>query len=203
MVRLISLVVTLMLPPAAHAWDDAQTGLPTSSGRSGLAALVAATHLIELQQGSRLSARARELGSGGFETASGNRVNFRPWYSSRWRNVSVAWLTQLSPGFGIIHGFSTGERGEKYEIAPALKLGLMLQHQSGKNAFITFRATTTLGGELSEKSCTADYGEIGGVQAVNCRLAATPLPPATTLDYLVREAPPDRLQAALTFHWQF
>ena len=37
------------------------------------------------------------------------------------------------------------------------------------------------------RPCTADYGAIGGVQAVNCRLAASQLDPAETLRHLEQE----------------
>jgi hypothetical protein len=39
----------------------------------------------------------------------------------------------------------------------------------------------------------ADYGDIGGVQSVNCRLAASELPPQETLKHLFNQAPHDRV----------
>jgi hypothetical protein len=162
-----------------------------------------ATYLIELTQSTALSARARSLGTGGYETAMGRPVSFGPWYSSHWTDTRMVWMTQVSPNLGILHGFSTGERGEKYTIAPSLRLGLVMQAATGRNAFLSLRAVTALGGELREKPCTADYGDIGGIQTVNCRLAASLLPPAQTLDYLVREKPADRHQVNLMFTWQF
>jgi len=38
---------------------------------------------------------------------------------------------------------------------------------------------------MTEKTCSADYGQLGGIQTVNCRLAADVIPPEETLDYLV------------------
>lgn len=200
--RLAALLAALMLPLPASAWNGG-LGERTAEGRLDNASFLDATYLIELKQGSHLSALARSLGAGGFETATGSRVDFHPWYSSRWTDASITWMTQVTRNFGIIHGFSTGERGSKYTIAPSVKLGVMLQVQTGRHAFLSFRATTRVGGDLREKSCTADYGDIGGVQAVNCRLAASPLQPTQTLDYLVREKPLDRNQASLVFQWHF
>lgn len=203
MARISSFLSILMLPALAYAGlSHAQSpGMPERSANYRLdsASLLDATYLIELKQGSQLLSLARGLGSGGFETAKGNHVDFRSWYSTRWMDASITWMTQVTPNVGILHGFSTGERGPKYMIAPALKLGVMMQAQTGRHAFLSFRATTMLGGEFRERPCLADYGDIGGVQVVNCRLAATPLPPAQTLDYLVEEKPPNRHQASLMF----
>lgn len=193
----------LMLPlaPASAGQEDAHAGKDAGLLVSG--SLVETTYLVELRQGSSLSALASSLGNGGFETSGGSRVDFRPWYSSRWTDASIGWMTQVTPNFGLLYGFSTGERGPKYEIAPALKLGFVMQAQTGRNAFVSLRASTTVGGTLKEKPCSADYGQIGGVQTVNCRLAASLLPPEQTLGYLVREKPPDRHQLNLVFTWRF
>jgi hypothetical protein len=40
-------------------------------------------------------------------------------------------------------------------------------------------------GAMTEGTCTADYVELGGIQTVNCRLAADIIPPEETLDHLV------------------
>lgn len=186
----------------AHAQTAGMTW-PPAIDRLDNASLLDATYLLELKQGSYLSSLAGNLGSGGFETATGNRIDFRPWYRSRWTEASITWMTQISQNLGVIHGFSTGERGPKYTIFPAFKLGVMMQTQTGHQAFLSLRLITTIGGELREKPCSANYGEIGGVQTVNCRLAATPLPPAQTLSYLLREKPPNQSQAMLLFTWQF
>lgn len=207
MVRNVLSLASLLLSALANAGlAHSQTGglfERSADQYPAGASLLDATYLIELRQSSHLSSLARGLGNGGFETATGSRVDFRPWYTSRWKDASFTWMTQVSPNFGIIHGFSTGERGPKYEIAPSLKLGLMMQTQTGRNALVSLRASTTVGGMLKEKSCSADYGQIGGVQTVNCRLAASLLPPEKTLGYLVREKPPDRHQLNLVFSWRF
>lgn len=147
------------------------------------------THLLELEQGSRLSNMVNGLQIGGFETSEGNWIGFKKWYSSNWTDARAAWVTQLTPSWGVIWGGSTGERAEKYSISPSLKLGFVFQTPVQKNAFVSLKGTTVVGGRLKEKSCVADYGEIGGVQEVNCRLAATPLEPSETLNYNLNERP--------------
>lgn len=179
---------------SAHAADgDAWRSLQQSS-----TSWVDNTYLLELQQGSPISWKVRGFISQGYESSEGRWVSFRRWYSTDWVDARITWMTQLSERTGFIWGFSTGERGEKYEIAPSLKLGFIHQFDLGRNTTLNVRATTVIGGELSEKTCTADYGEIGGVQIVNCRLAANELPPAQTLQYLIREPPYNKDQILVT-----
>ena len=152
------------------------------------------TYVIEIVQDTSISLKARDLRIGGFETAQGSYMDFARWYSPAWYDTRVSWLTQLSPRFGVIWGISTGETAEKYTISPSLRLGFMYQAKPTKNSTLTFTATTTKGGNLTEKTCSADYGEIGGVQEVNCRLAATTLTPEETLAYLSYAKPSDTWQ---------
>lgn len=49
----------------------------------------------------------------------------------------------------------------------------------------------------------ADYGEIGGMQEVNCRLAAEPIPPNETLQYLVNEPGRNESRLSVTFEYRF
>lgn len=161
------------------------------------------TYLIELKQGSDFSGKVQNLQDGGYETAYGKAISFNRWYSTKWTDVSVAWMTQFTKNFGVIFGGSTGERGEKYRIAPSFKLGFVAQTAIGRNASLSFRVTSVVGGQLKEKTCVADYGEIGGVQTVNCRLAASILEPSETLKYLLNERPINRNQAFVQFNWQF
>jgi hypothetical protein len=147
------------------------------------------TYLIDIGQGSQLSQVMRASQTGGFETANGNWVSFKGWYSTNWTDSRLAMMTQLTPWLGLIWGASTGELGEKYTIDPSVKVGLVVRHDFAKNSSLSFKATTVLGGSLREKSCIADYGEIGGQQKVNCRLAATPLAPNDTLQYLYNMKP--------------
>ncbi len=161
------------------------------------------TYLLELQQGSFLSQIARSNQFGGFELSSGGFMSFNKWYRSKWTDSSISWMTQLNEDFGIIYGFSTGERAEKFTIDPSIKLGFVLQSKLQENITFSVRATTIIGGMLKEKTCTADYGEIGGVQEVNCRLAATPLEPSETLKFLLNEKPFNRNQLLMRVTWQF
>ncbi len=147
------------------------------------------TYLIELYQGSQLSQTVRAAGNGGFETSGGRWVGYRGWYSSSWTDSSVAMMTQMTPWFGIVWGASTGEYGQKYTIDPSLKIGFVIRTDIGRNSSLSFKATALVGGYLKEKACSADYGAIGGMQQVNCRLAATTLTPASTLQYMYNMGP--------------
>ena len=161
------------------------------------------TSLIEIQQGSDLSRRIRGLRGQGFESAGGERVDFSGWYGSNWTDMRVTWMTQLSASTGFIWGLGTGERGPKYSISPSVKIGLIHQARIDRRTVLTLRTTTVLGGRLREKSCTADYGEIGGVQTVNCRLAASTLEPAETLRYLFNETSQSRHQLSVSLNHSF
>lgn len=147
------------------------------------------TYLIDLGQGSQLSQTMRAAQNGGFETSGGSLVRFKDWYSTNWTDTRFTMMTQLAPWLGIVWGASTGEYGQKYVIDPSLKVGLIVLSEIDKNSSISFKATAIIGGSLREKSCMADYGDIGGVQKVNCRLAASTLAPNDTLQYLYNMNP--------------
>jgi hypothetical protein len=161
------------------------------------------TYLIDLGQGSQLSQVMRASQTGGFETATGNWVSFKGWYSTNWTDARLAMMTQLTPWLGLIWGASTGELGEKYTIDPSVKVGLVIRHDFAKNSSLSFKATTILGGSLREKSCIADYGEVGGQQKVNCRLAATPIAPVDTLQYLYNMKPLNSYFLSLQYSLSF
>lgn len=161
------------------------------------------TYLIDIGQGSQLSQVMRTSQTGGFETANGNWISFKGWYSTNWTDSRLAMMTQLTPWLGFIWGASTGELGEKYTIDPSVKVGLVVRHDFAKNSSLSFKATTILGGSLREKSCIADYGEIGGQQKVNCRLAATPLAPNDTLQYLYNMKPLNSYFLSLQYSLSF
>ncbi len=146
-------------------------------------------HLIEITQNTPLSLKTRGLRQGGFETSAGRWMPFDNWYRPKWADTRVSWLAQVTPQFGLIIGLNTGEKAAKYTLSPGLRLGFIVQHELGKDALLSFSASTFVGSRLRERTCVADYGEIGGVQEVNCRLAATPLAPADTLKYLLNERP--------------
>ena len=161
------------------------------------------THLVELRQGGELSSRMASLRLGGYETAQGQQVDFARWYTTRWADTHVGWLTQMDPHWGLLWGFGTGEQAPKYRISPSVKLGLLFTTRPTRDSQFSFRWTATLGGHLKERACTADYGPIGGVQQVNCRLAASTLAPADTLQYLVRESSRERRTLSIEYRLQF
>ncbi|MFP8835427.1 hypothetical protein ACLIJR_14280 [Hydrogenophaga sp. XSHU_21] len=187
----------------ASAGFGAQAAEWSGVDRSLLWPAARSTSLIGVQQGSDLSSRVRSLKGQGFETSGGDRVDFAPWYSTNWTDLRITWMTQLSSHTGLIWGVGTGERGVKYRISPSLKLGLIHQAHLGRHTTLTLRATTTLGGRLRERPCTADYGAIGGVQAVNCRLAASELEPTETLRYLFNDTARDQRQVSVLFSRAF
>ena len=161
----------------------------------------AASYLLDIKQDTALSLKARALREGGYETAGGTPVNFSQWYSPSSPDVHAAWFTQIDRNFGVIWGFGTGEVAEKYTIAPSLRLGVTYQIEPRKNNRFSLTANTVIGGELREKTCTADYGGIGGMTAVNCRLAAAPMAPEETLNYLEYARPES--SARLTYTYVF
>lgn len=141
--------------------------------------------LLDLYIGSSRSTIARTLQNGGYELSDGTYVDFKNWYMPKYPDITVMFLKQVSENFGVIWGFSTGEKASKYTIDPAFQFGFAYQYAPFEDALISIRATYPLRGKFREKTCLADYGDIGGVQLVNCRLAAGLLPPMDTLDYLV------------------
>ena len=161
------------------------------------------TGLIDIHLGSKRSDAVRQLRNGGYELADGTEVRFDPWYRSNWPDLSISFLTQATPTSGFIWGLSTGERGEKYHIAPVIEIGAMTQIELSHSSRLTFSASTKLGGLLQEQSCTADYGAIGGIQQVNCRLAASTLAPADTLDYLLHISARDEARVAFVYELRF
>ena len=161
------------------------------------------TSLVNIKHGSPLSQHVYKLGVGSYELSGGGVVDFRRWYKQTWTEMRADFMTQITEGSGVLWGVSTGESGAKYRIAPGFKLGFILQAQPTPMSFISISFTTLLGGRLREKSCVADYGDIGGVQDVNCRLAASQMAPADTLKYLVNMKPPDRMWVGLRYQARF
>lgn len=161
------------------------------------------TYLRSITLGSSLTQSVDRMGHQGYELADGTPAPVDIWYRRRWTDLHVDFLTQLRPDFGILWGVSLGEAGPKYRIDPALRLGLIWQIVQRPDRDLTLSANVTLGGRLREFPCLADYGEIGGTQPVNCRYAASVLPPEETLQYLVDEAPADRLEIRLSYTIRF
>lgn len=158
------------------------------------------SRLVEISQNHLLSRQMLNVSMGGFELAGGQRVGFDRWYKTSLQDTRVSWMTPIAPDWGVIWGVSTGERGTKYTIDPSMKIGLVFNSPIDRRSRLSVKVSTVLGGRLQEKPCTADYGAIGGVQSVNCRLAASEMAPAQTLSYLFNSLPPDLHQ--LTFSYQ-
>jgi hypothetical protein len=189
-------------PPARAA------GVAVLAGLLSLAAPSAAleleeTYLLDVRLGSARADIARSLGNGGYELSDGTPIDFEDWYQPRLPEMTVMFLSQVSPRTGVVWGLSTGERGEKYRIDPGLWLGLVHRMPVGRNADVTFTAMSLVGGDFREDSCTADFGEIGGIATVNCRLAASRLRPEDTLDYLVREDGASETVVSIRYEFRF
>lgn len=162
------------------------------------------TYLVEIKQGGMLSDHAYSLRGLGFESATGDRVSFDKWYKPKGHVDShFMFMTKASDNLGVMWGFSTGEKGEKYTIDPSVKIGAVYLAQLTKTSTLTLRGAYTFGGKFREKSCTADYGDVGGVQQVNCRLAATPMQPSETLNYMLNERPRDYKTISIQYTWNF
>ena len=153
--------------------------------------ILARTHLVNMTHGTRLSEAAQDLARGGYELAGGEYMDFRTFYRQNWREMRFDFMTQLNDNVGVLWAVSTGERGPKYRIAPGFKIGFILQVQPTPMSSLSLSMSKILGSRLRELPCTADYGDVGGVQQVNCRLAASELPPAETLKYSLNMRAPD------------
>jgi len=161
------------------------------------------TAVVSLKQRTALTLVAQQLGGGGFSLAGGEYISLSKWYQPKNPDFQIDFLTQLSPNAGILWGLSTGEYAKKYSVDPSFKLGFIFQYPLSSSSRLSFSFTQLFAGGLKEKTCMADYGDIGGVQTVNCRLAASTLEPATTLNYLARIPAPDRNWLNLRFNMNF
>lgn len=161
------------------------------------------THLLDIRQGSARAEIARSLSNGGYELSDGTPVDFGDWYEPRLPEMTVMFLSEVTPRTGLVWGLSTGERGEKYRIEPGLWLGIVHRMPVGRNAAVTLSAMSLVGGDFREDSCTADFGEIGGIATVNCRLAASRLSPEATLDHLVREEGTSETVVSIRYELRF
>lgn len=161
----------------------------------------AALHFVGAVQGGDLSAVVAPRRHESYELQNGQTVDLKRWYQTSWVDVKLTWLSPVTPQWGVLWGFSTGERGPKYRIAPSLQLGALWVHPLERGGRLTFRLSQRWGGRLTERSCQANYGAIGGgLQEVNCRLATNEMPPADTLAFLYREKPADS-RAVVSLRW--
>jgi hypothetical protein len=194
--------------------DMAQQRARRERGRGALIALALSvlaapaaaqdyTHLVEVRAGSALSDLARDAVFLDQIYSDGSSIDMAPWYSSGWQDIQMTWLTEIDAANGVFWGFSTGEEGGKYRIDPGLTLGFLSVQELEDGWTVSLSTTFRFGGRLTEDPCTADYGEIGGIQTVNCRMSGSYLPPAETLDYLWDKAPEGQLDLNLRWELQF
>lgn len=174
-----------------------------SAPRASAQELFQGTSLLSVTVGSARSTAARALGRGGYELAGGGFVDFAPWYKAASPDVTVLFLRRMSRDVGLIWGLSTGERAPKHVIQPGLHLGLAFRYEISALGTFSLTAVVPMFGRLRERACIADYGAIGGVQRVNCRLAAGELPPEETLRYLLDLRGIEDARVTLRFSWRF
>lgn len=161
------------------------------------------TYLLNIKQGTSNSVKMRFNAYGGYESATGSMITFDKWYTPKWVDSQIDFLTQVHKKLGIIWGFSTGEHGQKYTIDPSFKIGAIFATELSSNSILMLRGHYTFSGKLREKSCTADYGEIGGIQEVNCRMAASILAPSETLKYKFNDKPIDFMAINIVYQYKF
>lgn len=168
----------------------------------GLARAQSTTALIDAQIGQGHSQTVYSMSLGSYELESGEIQSMRPFYKTPWRDVRLVALSQVLPNVGVIWGASTGERGDKYTIHPSLTLGLGGAMDFGSQSTLSLSLHGSLGGSVMERPCTATF-TLGGTQPVNCRLAASTLPPAETLELLLDEPVPERWRSSIRFQHRF
>ena len=152
------------------------------------------TRLLDMRAGTALSRSVNSLQNEGYELSDGTPILFGDWYRPDWPDIQIKFLTAVRDNFAITWGFGTGEKGGQYSIQPSLHLGFVAVHDISPSQSLTFSVSGMIGGHLSEQPCTANYGALGGTQLVNCRLAATTMRPADTLDLLMDESPSNQVQ---------
>lgn len=161
------------------------------------------SRLVDLTNGGLNSDLVRSAAAQGFELSGGQAVDLQRWYSPRVPNLSAAFLTEVSPHFGVIWGGAVGERGEKYTLGPTATLGVVFRKSIAHNLVLEMEVSGIYGGRLRERACVGNFGAIGGVQRVNCRLAATLIAPKETLNYLWDEPARAVGVLRLVVQWSF
>jgi len=161
------------------------------------------SRLVDLSNGGLNSDLVRSAAAKGFELSGGQAVELQRWYSPSFPNLTATFLTEVSPNLSVIWGGAVGERGEKYTLGPTATLGIVFRKSIAHNLTLEIEMSGIYGGRLRERACVGNFGAIGGVQRVNCRLAASLIPPKETLDYLWDE--PERAVGVLRLvvQWSF
>jgi hypothetical protein len=161
------------------------------------------SRLVDLTMGGLNSDLVRSAAASGFELSGGEAVDLQRWYAPELPNLSATFVTELSPHVGVIWGGALGERGEKYNLGPTATLGVVFRTSITHNLTIEMEMSGIYGGRLRERACIGDFGAVGGVQRVNCRLAASFLPPKETLEYLWDEPARAVGVLRLVLRWTF
>ena len=163
----------------------------------------AQSHWINLSKESAQLSTLRNMSRGGYELADGSYFAFKDLYQPKWRNLRLDFMTEVNDELAITWGVSTGAWGRRFAIDPSVKLGFIYQVNTSRFSTITWSGSVVLGGRLREKACIADYGSIGGIVPVNCRLAASFLAPQETLRYLIDQRPNDYLSSSIKYVLRF
>lgn len=159
--------------------------------------------MLQVRRGSSRSRLVEQMSMGGFELDDGTPVEFARWYTPRFPEMNLMFLTAVTPSFGVTWGLSTGERGQKYTIDPGLWLGFVWRRQLGPRSSLSLSASTLMGGNLREQTCRAYYRIIEDFATVNCRLAASTLAPEDTLSYLVHRSGLRESRVSLRYEFRF
>ncbi len=165
--------------------------------------IFASTRLVDLSFDGMNSGIVRQAARQGFELSGGDPVDLSRWYAPQMPNLRAVFSTQVSRDLALVWGGSLGERGTKYSLGPSGVIGMTYRRQISRRATLGVEVYGQFGGALREGSCMGDYGALGGVQEVNCRLAASTLSPRQTLDYLWNAPPSVDASVRLTYQFRF
>ncbi len=182
----------------AGSWCSAQTQ-PAEIFTFSVPDWLLRSQLTEIVQNNPLSKKASGFRDGHYELSTGDLQRFDDWFHPAFQDMRLSWLLPITPDWGIVWGIGTGERADKYTIAPSIKLGFVMDTPLSHRSRLSLSASTWLGGRMREKPCSAFYAEFGAIKAVNCRLAASLLPPEETLNYSVFAIPEDRTLIKLKY----
>jgi hypothetical protein len=172
-------------------------------GAAADSAFLSQTQLVALSFDGQNSGIVRQAAAQGFELSNGTPAQVAQWYTPYFPNLTAVFATDIRQGLALIWGASLGERGAKYSLGPSGVVGIALQQPMGPRSGVRLQLYGQFGGALNESHCLGDYGELGGMQHVNCRMAASILPPAQTLAYLWNLPPSLQATLKLTYEMRF
>ena len=134
------------------------------------------------------------------------RPLFRP--SNNWLDTELMFATRVlnEERFtaSMLWGGSTGQDAQKMYVQPSARVGLFMAAAPLDNLLITAKFSTVVaGGRQIERSCSANYGEIGGTQAVKCSMASSVMAPSDTLKYMTNTQSREQILAQVAMKWFF